>query len=248
MADKTWSRTPRVPRLASGARARRARRQLRVLARRSSKLGHLDGIEFERSTGDVADRRAVPRAMAGVTRVFNVVGRTSLRAADHEAVLAAKLRAPGRLRGGARGRGRASSRPRAPGRSVARPRGPPMDDAVRDRPPRAPYVNCKHEAELEAFRLAARGLPVRIVNPPSSSARRIRRVPRWARAPLLPRADPRLRRRGAEHRRRPRCRHRSPACRPARGARARYILGGRNLTLDRLFADLARISGVPPPR
>ena len=28
----------------------------------------------------------------------------------------------------------------------------------------------------------------------------------------------------------------------------RYILGGRNFTLDRLFADLARISGVPAPR
>ena len=27
----------------------------------------------------------------------------------------------------------------------------------------------------------------------------------------------------------------------------RYILGGRNFTLDRLFADLERISGVPAP-
>ena len=27
----------------------------------------------------------------------------------------------------------------------------------------------------------------------------------------------------------------------------RYILGGRNFTLDRLFADLSRISGVEPP-
>ena len=27
----------------------------------------------------------------------------------------------------------------------------------------------------------------------------------------------------------------------------RYILGGRNFTFDRLFADLARISGVAPP-
>jgi dihydroflavonol-4-reductase len=27
----------------------------------------------------------------------------------------------------------------------------------------------------------------------------------------------------------------------------RYILGGRNFTFDRLFADLGRISGVPPP-
>ncbi len=27
----------------------------------------------------------------------------------------------------------------------------------------------------------------------------------------------------------------------------RYILGGRNFTLDRLFADLSRLSGVPAP-
>ena len=27
----------------------------------------------------------------------------------------------------------------------------------------------------------------------------------------------------------------------------RYLLGGRNFTLQRLFADVARISNVPPP-
>ena len=53
---------------------------------------------------------------------------------------------------------------------------------------------------------------------------------------------------GAQHRRRPRRRRRA-ICSPTRRGEVgeRYILGGRNFTLDRLFADLARISGVAPP-
>src|SRR3954454_2027751 len=65
---------------------------LRLLARRSSKLGHLEDISYERVTGDVTDRRAVRRAMQGVDRVFHVAGRTSLRHADREAVFATNLR------------------------------------------------------------------------------------------------------------------------------------------------------------
>ena len=53
---------------------------LRLLARRSSSLYDLADVEFQRSTGDVTDRRAVRRrAMEGVERVFHVVGRTSMR-------------------------------------------------------------------------------------------------------------------------------------------------------------------------
>src|SRR5262245_4896875 len=66
--------------------------ELRVLARRSSDLSPLDGLEFDRATGDVADRRAVRRAMDGIDRVFHVAGRTSLRPADRDIVFAANLR------------------------------------------------------------------------------------------------------------------------------------------------------------
>ena len=111
------------------------------------------------------------------------------------------------------------------------------------------YVNSKHEAEVEALRLAAHGLAVVIVNPSfvlgpddptGTSMELVRR--------FLPRPDPGLRRRRAQHRRRPRRRRRA-TCSPTRRARSgeRYILGGRNFTLDRLFADLARISGSRPP-
>ena len=111
-----------------------------------------------------------------------------------------------------------------------------------------PYVNAKHEAEVEALRLAARGLPVVIVNPGHvfgrgdvyrSSTDLVRRflrrqIPAYvdgalnivdvddvARGHLL-----------ADERGEP---------------GERYILGNRNFTLDRLFADLGRLSGVEPP-
>src|SRR5688572_30146104 len=41
---------------------------LRLLVRRSSKVGHIDELEFERVNGVVTDKRAVRRAMQGVDR------------------------------------------------------------------------------------------------------------------------------------------------------------------------------------
>ena len=111
-----------------------------------------------------------------------------------------------------------------------------------------PYVNSVHEAEVEAMRVAAQGLPLVCVNPAVcfgagdhllSSTRLVRsfllgRIPVYtdgaisvvdvrdvAEAHLL--AD----RRG------------QPG--------ERYILGGRNFTFERLFADLGRLSGIDPP-
>ena len=112
-----------------------------------------------------------------------------------------------------------------------------------------PYVDAKHEAEVEALRLAARGLPVVIVNP-GARVRPRRPLPLVdrARAPLPAPPDPRLRRRRAERRRRPTTSPRGHLLADERGASGeRYILGNRNYTLDRLFADLGRLSGVEPP-
>ena len=110
------------------------------------------------------------------------------------------------------------------------------------------YVNSKHEAEVEALRLAARGLPLICVNPSvvlgagdvyggsTSLVRRflLGRIPAYvdgginivdvddvAAGHLLADRD------GA--------------------VGERYILGGRNYTVRRLFADLGRLSGVEPP-
>src|SRR5215216_19065 len=52
---------------------------LRLLVRPQSNTEPLEGIEWERATGDVTDRSAVRKAMKGVERVFHVAGTTSMR-------------------------------------------------------------------------------------------------------------------------------------------------------------------------
>ncbi len=111
-----------------------------------------------------------------------------------------------------------------------------------------PYVDAKHEAEILALRLAARGLPVVIVNPahvlgagdPGRSSTTL--VRRFMRRQIPAYVDGTLNIVGVHD-----------------VARAhlladelgqvgeRYILGNRNFTFDRLFADLARLSGVEAP-
>ncbi len=225
--------------------------ELRLLARRSSRLDHLEDLDFDRVTGDVADRRAVRRAMQDVDRVFHVAGRTSLRAADRAAVFAANLRGAQVVFEAALEHGvkRVVHTSTAGAIGVAKPKG-----TADERTPfeighlGLAYVNSKHEAELEAFRLAAHGLPVVIVNPsfvlgpddPSRTSmglvRRfcLGRIPAYVEGALNI-VD--VRDVAAGH-----------LLADAKGeVGERYILAGRNFTLDRLFADLSRISGVAPP-
>jgi dihydroflavonol-4-reductase len=225
--------------------------ELRLLARRSSNLDPVGELEFERATGDVTDRRAVRRAMDGVSRVFHVAGRTSLRARDREAVFATNLQ-------GARivfeealeakvERLVHTSTVGAIG--VAKPKSTADESTSFDIGHLGfAYVNSKHEAELEAFRLAAQGLAVVIVNPtfvlgpedPTGTSMGL--VRRFLLGQIPAYVDGALnivdvRDVAAGH-----------LLADEKGAVGeRYILGGRNFTLDRLFADLGRISGVGPP-
>jgi dihydroflavonol-4-reductase len=225
--------------------------ELRILARRSSSLDLLKGVELDRVTGDVTDRRAVRRAVAGVERIFHVAGRTSLRERDRAAVWEANLR-------GARivfeealavGVERVIHTSTVGAIGVARPGGAIDETATFDIGHLGiAYVNSKHEAELEALRAASRGLPVVIVNPsfafgpdaPRGTSmdlvRRflLRRIPAYVDGALNI-VD--VRDVAAGH-----------LLADAKGQPGeRYILAGRNFTLDRLFADLARISGLEPP-
>ena len=109
-------------------------------------------------------------------------------------------------------------------------------------------MNSVHEAEAEALRLAAKGLPLVCVNPTGvfgpgdthvTSTRLVRsfllgRVPAYADGAINV-VDVRDVAAG----------HLSADAEGAVGER--YILGGRNFTFDRLFADLGRISGIEPP-
>ena len=111
-----------------------------------------------------------------------------------------------------------------------------------------PYVDSKHEAEVEALRIAARGLPVVVVCPAyvlgagdthrssTELVRRfmLRRIPAYVDGAIniVDVADV-----AAGH-----------LLADELGVPGeRYILGNRNYTWDRLFADLARLSGIEAP-
>ncbi len=109
-----------------------------------------------------------------------------------------------------------------------------------------PYVHSKHEAESEALRVAAHGLDVVIVNPtyvigpddPLGNSMVVLR--RFVEGEIAAYVNGGINI----------CDVRDVAAGmlladEKGGGGERYILGGRNFTLQRLFADLARISGLP---
>jgi dihydroflavonol-4-reductase len=226
---------------------------LKLLARRDSSLDHLldEGIEFERATGDVTDRRAVRRAMKGVGRVFHCAGTTSMRRGSAERVfevnvVGTRVVAEEALRAGVE---------RVVYTSSAGAIGPARPGGTADETQTftaghlgIAYINSKHEAEVEALRIAARGLPLVVLNPtfvvgpddPSGTSNRLirrvllRQIPFYVEGGLNV-VDVRDVADG----------HLLADKKGELGER--YILGGRNFTLGRLFADIGRISGVPPP-
>ena len=224
---------------------------VRLAVRETSKTELIDDLDCKRVSCDVLDRAAVRRALKGVDRVFHVAGMTSTNPADAERLFAlnvggAKVVLEECLRAGVE-RVVYSSAAAALGPA---PPGQTADETQLFTAGRLgiPYVNSVHEAEVEAMRLAARGLPLVCVNPTLifgtgdvnlASTRLVRsfllgRIPLYidgaanvvdvhdaAEGHLL--ADQKG------------------------GIGERYILGGRNFTFDRLFADLGRLSGVEPP-
>jgi dihydroflavonol-4-reductase len=233
----------------------------RLLARRGDELRlalqpgvsgePLDGVEGRRVDCDVLDRRAVRRALKGVDRVFHCAGLTSVRPADAQRLFEVNV-------GGTKTVLEECLRA-AVGRVVlnssAAALGPAGPGATGDETQLftagqlgIPYVNSVHEAEVEAMRLAAQGLPLVCVNScvafgagdyNLSSTRIVRsfllgRVPMYVDGAFSV-VDVRDAAEGF-------------LAADERGAVGeRYILGGRNFTFDRLFADLARLSGIDPP-
>ena len=213
-------------------------------------LTALAELGVQTASADILDRRAIRRAMQRGDRVFHIAGTTrlteprrsafainvegtrivleeALRADVERVVLTSSVAAVG---------------PALPGRTADESN---YWDAGRFA---IPYVDSKHEAEMVAMRLLARGLPVVMVNPahvlgagdPGRSSTTLvrrflrRQIPAYVEGTLniVSVSD------------------------VARGhlladelgeVGERYILGNRNYTMTRLFADLGRISGVEPP-
>jgi dihydroflavonol-4-reductase len=224
--------------------------ELRLLVRDDSATGQL-GVEFEPALGDVNDARSVRKAMKGVDRLFHVAGTTSLRQSDRERVFDVNV---GGVRTVMEEALRAGVERVVHTSSIAAVGpAPPGETADEDQVFTAgalgiAYVNSKHEGEMEAMRVAARGLPLVVVNPsfvlgpddPKGTSNELvtrflqRRIPAYVDGGLNI-VD--VRDVAAGH-----------LLADERGEEgSRYILGGRNFTLQRLFADLGRIAGVPPP-
>jgi dihydroflavonol-4-reductase len=222
---------------------------VRVLVRPGSDLGSLEGLEVETVKGDVGDRPAVRRALRGVERVFHLAGTTNLRLSRAEVfalnvegtrnVLEAALRSD--VQRVVYTSSVAAIGPAGKG-SVATETN--VWDAARYG---IPYVDAKHEAELLALGLAGRGLPVVVVNPahvlgagdPGRSSTVL--VRRFLRRQIPAYVDGTLNVVGVDDV------ARGHLLADERGVPGqRYILGNRNFTLDRLFTDLARLSGVEP--
>jgi dihydroflavonol-4-reductase len=211
----------------------------------------LADVEGQRVECDVLDRRAVRRALKDVDRVFHCAGVTSVRPADSERLFEVNVGGTKTvleecLRAGVE---------RVVLNSSAAALGPAGPGETGDETQLftaghlgIPYVNSVHEAEVEAMRLAARGLPLVCVNScvafgPGdynlSSTRIVRnfllgRVPMYVDGAFSV-VDVRDAAEGFL------------AADERGNVGERYILGGRNFTFDRLFADLSRLSGIDPP-
>jgi dihydroflavonol-4-reductase len=222
---------------------------VRVTVRASSPLDALEGLEIERVTADITDRAAMRRAARGVERAFHVAGTTNLRmdaarllranAEGTRIVLEACLDA---------GVERVVHTSSVAAIGPARPGGALDERHVRTGPLGIPYADAKHAAEVEALRVAARGLEVVLACPghvfgagddrrsSTEVVRRflLRRFPAYVDGAICV-VDVEDVAAGLL------------LCDERGAAGERYILGTRNYTWQRLFAELQQISGIEGP-
>ena len=222
---------------------------VRVTVRAASRDEALAGLEVERVTADLGDRAALRRAARGVERAFHVAGTTNLRM-DPEQLRRINVEGTRNVLEAclAAGVERAIHVSSVAAIGPAR-RGGALDERhVWTGPLGLPYPDSKHAAEVEAHRVAARGLDVVLACPAhvlgAGDVRRsstevvrrflLRRIPAYVdgaicivdvedvAAGLL-------------------------LCDERGAAGERYILGTRNYTWQRLFAELQQLSGVEGP-
>jgi dihydroflavonol-4-reductase len=221
-----------------------------AVVRSTSDTTALERLKVTTRTADIRDRRSLRRAMQGAEKVFHVAGNSdptaprqrcfavdvegtrivleeALRAGVERLVLTSSVGAIGP----------------APSDTVADESNP--WDAARHG---IPYLDAKHEVELTAWRMGARGLPIVIVNPgrvlgpgdPGPSSTMF--VKRFLKREIPAYIDGTINIVGVEDV------ARGHLLADERGEHGeRYILGNRNFTTSRLMADLGRLSGVEPP-
>jgi dihydroflavonol-4-reductase len=223
--------------------------EVTVAARAASDRDGLAGVPVRWITADVCDRRAMRRALRGAERLFHVAGTTNLRLPAEAAFRVNALGARTALEAAlAEGVQRAVHVSSVAAVGPAPPYGTADERQLRPGPLGIPYADSKAAGEREALAVAARGLDLVVACPAhvlgAGDARRsstdvvrrflLGRIPAYVDgainvvdvgdvvAGLL-------------------------LCEERGVAGERYILGDRNYTWERLFAELGRLSGVEPP-
>ena len=225
---------------------------VRVFVRGGADVRALEGVACEIAIGDLRDRESVERAALGCGEIYHVAADYRLWVVDEAPMYAANVGGTRNVLEAARRAGVA----KIVHTSTVGALGIGPDGVGREDTPVAleemvgPYKRSKFLAEQVALEAARGGLPVVIVNPstpigpldykPTPTGRIIvdflnRRMPAYvetglnlacvedvARGHLL----------AAEHGR----------------IGEKYILGGENLTLERMLQRLAALSGLPAPR
>jgi dihydroflavonol-4-reductase len=224
--------------------------EVRVTVPAHAALDALAGLDVEVVTADVTSRRDMRRALKGVDRFFHVSDSTPLRAGWPELYRANVVGTRVALE-----EAMAAGVERVVHTSAVAAIGPADGNSTADEThvynaarTGLSYANAKAEAEREALRVCAQGLPVVIVNPAHVLGRgdvyrsSTELVRRFLRREIPVYVDGALCVVGADDV------ARGHLLAEERGTVGeRYILGGRNFTNDRLFADLGRLSGVEPP-
>jgi dihydroflavonol-4-reductase len=222
---------------------------VRVAVRPSSRRDALAGLDVREVTADVTDRRSMRRALRGVERVFHVAGSTNLRQPAEELfrlnALGTRVVLEAALAEGVERVVHVSS---VAAIGPAPPGGTADERQVRAAPLGIPYADSKLAGEIEALRVAARGLDVVIACPAHvlgrGDARRsstdvvrrflLGRIPAYVDGAINV-VDVRDVAAGLL------------LCDERGATGERYILGNRNYTWQRFFAELTRLSGVEPP-
>lgn len=224
--------------------------EVHVTVRAQSRVSLLEGLDVKPVRADILDRRSMRRAMKGIDRVFHLAGSNRLTAPRGQIfsvnLEGTRIVLEEALRAGVE---------RAVHVSSVAAVGPAPDGQSADETTvwqggryRIPYLDAKHEAEMAALRLVARGLPVVIINPahtfgagdPGRSSTSL--VRRFMCRQIPAYVDGTINVVGVQDV------ARGIMLADTRGAIGeRYILSNRNFTLTRLFADLGRLSGVEPP-
>lgn len=230
-----------------------AGQRVRILSRRKSNLGALEGLTFERVEGDLRHAASLERAMAGVRRVFHVAADYRLWTPRPDEIYESNVNGTRLLLEAAERAGveRFVYTSTVATIAVSRPGALPNEETRAELGEMiGHYKRSKYLAEQEAAAAAARGVPVVIVNPtapvgpgdwkPTPTGRIILdfvngKMPAYVDTGLNVAAVEDV---AAGH---------LLAAEKGRVGQ-RYILGGRNMTLKQILDVLAVITGRTAPR